>query len=529
MQQTNNNSIRTFAPLPVGISDIAVILKNNMLYVDKTRFAYEMVKVPGKFFLSRPRRFGKSMLLSTFEEIFRGNKELFKDQWIYNSQWDWQVYPIIRLDFNVATTTDLVGYIMLQLQRVATEYKVFDAAVFKQHTYDTYFRHLISMLHKTYKQPVAILIDEYDKPILDAIDDINEAKKKRDILKGFYTVMKGVDESLYFVFLTGVSRFSKVGVFSGLNNLQDITLTSKYADICGYTQNDLETVFKDYLIDVDRAKLKLWYNGYNFAGSDAQKVYNPFDILLFLSNNKVYKNHWFGTGNPEFLIKLIQKNQYYFPNMEGITIEESDLSNFEVDNIALTTLLFQTGYLTIKETTTIGMQQAYVLGYPNLEVKASLNDKLAAIGSNVEHKQANKSKLATCLSGSDLNGLSGIFKSYFASIPHDWYRNNHIHDYEGFYASIVYSYFCALGYNTVAEDTTNIGQIDLTVDLPDKILILEFKLKKNGDAASAIQQIKDRRYADKYKADNKPIYLVGVSFDPESRNVHDFISEIACV
>src|SRR3990167_2699912 len=347
----------------------------------------------------------------------------------------------------------------------------------------------------------------------------------REILKGLYSVIKANDAYLRFVFLTGVTKFSKVGLFSGLNNLNEITLHSDYADICGYTQTELEKEFHEYLIDnnVDKIKLKLWYNGYNFAGSETQKVYNPFDILLFLSSYGEYKSYWFETGSPSFLIKLIQQNKYYFPEMENTELLETSLSSFDVNQIELTSLLFQTGYLTIKEKITMGAMLGYVLGYPNLEVKASLNDRLLTIGTTGEIKNAVFRKLLNCIQSSDLSQLSVVFQSHFASIPHDWYRNNDMQRYEGFYASIVYSYFCALGYTVIAEDNTNTGQLDLTVILPDKVLILEFKLSKNGDAASALQQIKDKRYADKYQSEQKPIYLLGMSFDADTRNMQGFV------
>jgi hypothetical protein len=372
-----------------------------------------------------------------------------------------------------------------------------------------------------------VLIDEYDKPMLDVITDESLVFSIREILKGLYGVMKANDAYLKFVFLTGVTKFSKVGLFSGLNNLNDITLTPQYANICGYTQTDLENGFSDYLKQghVDTNKLKLWYNGYNFGGLPEQKVYNPFDVLLFFSNNFEYRNYWFETGNPEFLIKLIQKNKYYFPTMENYVASEMILATFDTPNLELTALLFQAGYLTIKEKTTLGAQFAYVLGYPNLEIQISLNDSLAMLGSKPENKVAGMQKLIGCLENADFDTLGQIFQSHFASIPHDWYRNNDIQHYEGFYASIVYSFFCALGYDVTAEDKTNVGQLDLTVKLADKILILEFKLKKYGDAASALQQIKNKRYAEKYQSEGKPIYLVGMSFDNETRNICELLSE----
>lgn len=513
--------------LPIGIPTLGEIVNNNRVYIDKTEFVSKLAK--GKYyFLSRPRRFGKSLFLDTLKQAFLGNKAVFKGLYLEN-HWNWdKSYPVIHFDFGTSgaynSEEKLVESIWTVLHDCANQYDI----QFDNKDFGLAFHELIGKIATKTNQQVVILIDEYDKPILDVITDVSQATLMREMLKGLYSVIKVNDVYLKFVFLTGVSKFSKAGLFSGLNNLDDITLDARYADICGYTQTDLEREFSDYLIEgnVDKATLKRWYNGYNFGGAQHQNVYNPFDILLFFSKSFQYRSYWFETGSPTFLIKLIQKNHYYFPNMEAITIKENMLSSFDIENISLSVLLFQTGYLTIKSITTIGTQFAYVLGYPNAEVKSSLNDKLAAIATTPERKEALLGRLDSCLSNADINEIGVIFQSHFASIPHDWYRNNDIQHYEGFYASIIYSYFCALGYTVIAEDNTNTGQMDLAVILPDKILILEFKLKKNGDAGSALQQIKNKKYPEKYLADEKPIYLLGISFDTETRNIDGFLSEV---
>ncbi len=513
--------------LPIGTSTLSNMIKNNCVYIDKTPFVDDLVKSGRYYFLSRPRRFGKSLFLDTLKQAFLGNKILFEGLHLEN-HWDWnKTYPVIHISF--ASETHSINLLEKNmhdiLDQIIREFEL--PILLSEEILNTKFKLLISQLYSKYNQPVVILIDEYDKPILDNLEHTENSAYARSLLKSLYSVIKDCDQYLKFVFLTGVSKFSKAGLFSGLNNLADITLNRHYADICGYTQADLEREFADYLKEgcVDKEKLKLWYNGYNFMGSDNQKVYNPFDILLFFNNHFQYKEYWFETGNPSFLIKLIHKNKYYFPDMENTKMIESDLSSFDVDNIPLATLLFQTGYLTFKKDIMLGMARGYELGYPNLEVKMSLNGKLAELGSTVSEKNAVFIKLLACLKSSDLADFGNIFQSHFASIPHDWYRNNDIQHYEGFYASIVYSYLCALGYAVIAEDNTNTGQMDLTIILPDKILILEFKLKKNGDSASAIKQIKDKKYADKYVSDEKPIYLLGISFDHETRNVHNFLCE----
>lgn len=510
--------------LPIGLSSFSEIIENNYLYVDKTIFIASLAEQK-YFFLSRPRRFGKTLLLDTIEQAFSGKKNLFKDLYLENN-WEWDnKHPVLRISFSGDNFT-ISGTLEKKIDSILNNLASLHSVELFETLPGEKLGELISKLQIKTKKNVVVLIDEYDKPILDAIDNTNLAIENRDILKGFYGIIKDYDASLRFVFVTGVTKFAKAGIFSNLNNLNDITFNNKYADICGYTQNDIETTFKEYLYNVDLSQLKNWYNGYNFLGIERQKVYNPFDILLFINNDKIYKNYWFETGTPSFLIKLLQKNHYYFPNLEAAFVKADSLSSFDVDNLSLVTLLFQAGYLTIKEEVKVGTQIGYILSYPNLEVKASINDQLAAIGTKLETKDANISRLAKCLLQKKLDELPDIFKSYFASIPNDWYRNNNIQEYEGFYASIVYSYFCALGYDVVAEDATNVGRIDLSVELPDKILILEFKLLKNGNAASAINQIKDKKYADKYRVKSKPIHLMGVSFDNELRNIHDFVIEV---
>ena len=351
----------------------------------------------------------------------------------------------------------------------------------------------------------------------------------RNELRDFYSVIKDCDEYIRFVFITGVSRFSKVNIFSQLNNLNDISLNPDYADICGYTQAELESNFDSYLDTVDKMKLKSWYNGYNFAGTAMQKVYNPFDILLFFANHNSYQSYWFETGTPNLLIDLVKQNSYYWPNLENIYLNQSSLSDFDPDNISLNALLFQTGYLTIQETILDEDMISYRLSYPNKEVRLSFNAFFAAIGSSLENKDNNTQLLRLALRENDFNQLHSAIISIYASLAHDWFRNNNLANFEGFYCAIFYSYLMGFGYTAIAEDVTNNGQIDITLLYQDKVLIFEFKLKDRGDALSAIAQIKQKGYALKYSGSNLPIYLVGISFDCYKRNVSDFAYELYVV
>ncbi len=514
--------------LPIGISTLEEVRAKDYIFIDKTKHVFNLVTKGKYYFLSRPRRFGKSLFLDTLKQAFLGRKDLFTGLYLENN-WDWNTkYPVIHFDFGTSSAYEsketLLDIIWQTLINSAKEYQV---ELNQNLTYGSAFQQLIRDIMDKHKQKVVILIDEYDKPILDNISNLDIAIELREMLKGLYVCIKSNDAYLKFALLTGVSKFSKVSLFSGLNILDDISLTGRYADICGYTQSELESEFVEYLQDgnIDKQELKTWYNGYNFAGTEEQKVYNPFDVLLFFSKDYEYRAYWFETATPTFLVKLLQAKHYFIPNLEKVIVSDNQLSSFDIDNIPLLTLLFQTGYLTIQKPTKIGTQYAYVLSYPNLEVKASLNNVLAEVGTSAENKEQVINQLYAAVQDNDWGRFKIILGSHFASIPHDWYRKNDIANYEGFYASVVYSYLAALGYELIAEDVTNHGKIDLTIIIPEKILIFEFKLSKFGTAQESIEQIKAKGYPQKYQANNKPIHLIGVSFDPETKSVLDLCCE----
>lgn len=361
------------------------------------------------------------------------------------------------------------------------------------------------------------LVDEYDKPILDNIDNPELAVAIREELKNYYSIIKDSDPYIRFVFITGVSKFSKVSLFSGLNNLEDITLIEPYSAICGYTQNDLTTVFAERLGDVDLSEVRRWYNGYNWLG---EEVYNPFNILLYLSS-KEFRPYWFETGSPSFLIKLLQTGRYFIPDLSTLAAGEEIVGSFDVDDIKLETLLFQTGYLTIKNFKQIGAFRRYELAYPNMEVEASLNN---AILSMLVHdrvaKTRNQSAILDALLENDPRKMEASMRAVFASIPNDWYRKNQLAGYEGYYASIVYCYFAALGLDVRAEETTNVGCLDLTIRFEDRVYILEFKVVELIKAGRALEQIKAKGYADRFA--DREVYLIGVEFSKEQRNITRF-------
>ncbi|RUM48254.1 MAG: hypothetical protein DSY47_06000 [Hydrogenothermus sp.] len=497
--------------LPIGIQNLREIIEGNYYYVDKTKEAYELINTYKYTFLARPRRFGKSLFLDTLKEIFEGNKKLFEGLYIYD-KWNWdEKFPVVKISWSGNFQT------LENLEQTAID-------IFKQNqkrlgitcdnTKDpnSCFRQLIENSYEKYKKPVVILVDEYDKPILDVIDNTQQAKINREFLRGLYSIIKDNDQYIRFVFLTGVSKFSRASIFSGLNMLVDISLLPQFGNICGITQQELEETFKDLLYDVDLNELKEWYNGYYFL---KDKVYNPFDVIQFLSI-KEYRNYWFASGNPSFLIKLLKQNKYYLPKFEDLIVDQKILDVFDIEKIDLEVLLYQAGYLTIKDVKKTPFGTQYKLYFPNKEVKISFNDVIIdyIIGENPAQF---KLDLYNSLLNGDIDKFVEVFKRIFANIPYTY--SQFIKGYEGFYASVVYVYLLSLGLELVAEDITNKGRIDLTVFIEDKIYIIEFKTVKENEECKALYQIKEKNYCEKYQNQDKEIYLIGICFSEKEKNV----------
>ncbi|PID26980.1 MAG: AAA family ATPase [Candidatus Cloacimonadota bacterium] len=510
--------------LGLGIQELSKLRENNYVYVDKTEIIHRIITTGSYYFLSRPRRFGKSLLVNTIEEIFKGNKELFKETWIYD-KWNFEErFPVIKIAFTNLDyeNNDLGDEISEVLDRIAGKNEI----KLNSKTYKKKFQELIIALSKI--NPVAILIDEYDKPIIDYITDIKTAEKNRETLKKFYSVVKDLDKHIKLLFITGVSKFSRVSFFSELNNLTDITIKKQYADITGYSEKEIEDNYGEYLKEIedefnlDRKGLmnliKLWYNGYSWDGKTF--VYNPYSAISFL-NDREFKNFWFKSGTATFLIKKIKENGINIKNYDKmIKVPETSLDSYEINNIDITVLLFQAGYLTIKEKIVDrnDFSLSYKLGYPNMEIRKSLYLLLGAEFSDIQSgifSQMSQSLLDS-LKTNDIDLFIDTLRSIFASIPNNLASGR----YESYYHTVIYLALMFIGTNIKVEQKTNNGIIDAVVETANFVYIMEFKM---SSASSAIKQIKEKKYYEPYLADKREVFCMGIAFDEKDRNVDDFI------
>lgn len=505
--------------LPIGIQTFREIREEDHYYVDKTGIALRLIDEGKYYFLSRPRRFGKSLFLDTLAELFEGNEALFRGLAVHD-KWDWTAnYPVIRISFaegvmeNRAALDERIDYLLAHNAHRLGIGELVPGSVSSR------FSTLIEQTRLLHGQRAVVLVDEYDKPILDNLTRPEVARQMRDGLRDLYSVIKGQDAHIKFAFLTGVSKFSKVSIFSGLNNLNDITLDARYSAICGYTDEDVDTVFAPELTGLDRQAIRDWYNGYNWTGTS---VYNPFDLLL-LFDKREFRPYWFETGTPTFLVEQLVARHIFTPDLSRIAAMETLLSSFDVDRMSVEALMFQTGYLTIDSLMRMGARVEYTLKYPNLEVQASLNGALLeGLTGDPSVPAQQTGQLHRLLRANDFAGLQRLFTAFFASIPHDWYRNNPIAQYEGYYASVFYSHFAALGLDIRLEDTTHKGRIDMTVLFNGHVYLFEFKVVELAPEGKALQQLHERGYADKYRARGEPIHLIGIEFSRDSRSVVGF-------
>ncbi len=514
--------------LPIGIQSFVTIRTEGYVYIDKTPFIARMASMGKPYFLSRPRRFGKSLLVDTMAQAFSGRRELFTGLYLDSAEsgWDWsKKHPVVKISFGTGSFKNVEQLNASILFQIRETHEKLGLPPLSDTLPSLALRKLIKLAFDAYKTTVVVLIDEYDKPILDALPDTELSALMRAELRGFYGNLKDADEFLRFVFLTGVSKFSKAGVFSGLNQLNDLTLDLRYGAVCGYTQADVDAIFMPLLATFSPETVRSWYDGYNWGN---EGVYNPFDILL-LCDKQELRHWWFETGTPSFLIKMMKEQPRSLPELDTLQIGAELSDSFEPETMSLPVMLFQTGYLTIKERISDPSEGTrYRLGFPNLEVRSSFS-RLSldtSTGDNT-NPTTNRNRLRDILDAGDSDALRDLFTAFFASIPLDNYRKNTISSYEGFYASVVYAYFASLGLTVIPEDVMNRGRIDLTVIGPKGIWIFEFKVKgldKSGDEPP-LAQILRKNYAAKYRGQLNsagqalPLYQIGIMFDEVERNV----------
>lgn len=507
--------------LPTGLSSFSEVRSRDVVYVDKTELIHKVITEGKYYFLARPRRFGKSLTVSTIVEIFSGSKDLFKGLWI-EDKWDWnKVHPVVHFQFNE------MGYhqigLELSLAKRVAELAEQHGLTLKETISPLMFRELILQL-SAQKGRVVVLIDEYDKPLTDFLEKehLHRALENRLILREFYGIIKSLDANLEFFFMTGVSKFSQVNLFSQLNNLTDISLSPRFATLTGYTQEEFEHYFKEWIDftleqkpGVTRRELldeiKLWYDGYSF---DAEKhVYNPFSILLFLLDGR-FQDYWFKTGTPLFLVNLLKERQFFILN--NLRVSGAMFESFDLENLEPRALLFQTGYLTLKHVNF--KEDNIVLDYPNQEVERSLHNHLigALLNRFAVQSAAPIHDIREAFQQNNPARVVEIINSLLTDVPYNLFRGK----MEAFYHALVHLHFRYLGLYMNSEVNTSNGRMDAVVQTPTHVYILEFKI--NADADTALQQIVEKGYADKYRAGGKTLVGMGISFDTRRKKVGDW-------
>jgi hypothetical protein len=513
--------------LTTSVYTFEKLIEGNYSYIDKTEYIWNLIKEPyGIYFLSRPRRFGKSLTLSTLKAVFQNKKHLFKGLALENKPHAWKEYPVIHLDLGDLSSASpelLNASLTTTINEAASALGI----ELKNSGASERFRELI--LQSSKKEKVVILIDEYDKPILDNVVKAN-IESIREVLENFYSVVKATEPYQRFVLLTGVSKFARVSVFSKLNNLTDITMDARFATMLGYTQEELEANFAEHIEHVCReqkmdktdllVKLKLWYDGYKFH-QNAEPVYNPVSIGKFFESGGEFKNYWFETGTPTFLIDLLKKYDYNLDKLDNYEAVEDDFSTYEVGQLQVLPLLVQTGYLTIIKAFKKFDSLCYILDFPNREVRESFNRRLAQSYSNLDG-QVVTSHLFRLLEALSDNDLGKFFKNlgvFFANVPYG-IQVKHEH----YYQSIFHVVFTLIGVNMESESVTDKGRIDAVVKTDKYVYIFEFKL--NRSATEALKQIHDKEYYQKYLGSGREIILIGAKFSTKKRNIAEWKTEV---
>ena len=529
--------------LPIGIQSFKDLREKNFLYVDKTAYLSRLVNNSKVYFLSRPRRFGKSLFLSTLAAYFLGQKELFKDLYIEQAEEEqavreqrsaWLEYPVLYLDFNTGQyelTGALDETLSYFLDTEEPRYNLQKSGL----SHAKRFTSLIKAAYQQTGKQVVILVDEYDKPLLQTMG-VNEELNDhyRNTLKAFYSVIKTCDQYIRFAFLTGVTKFSKISIFSDLNNLRDISMEKQYAGICGLSQTELEETFQqDIQVLADEqdltyqealAALKQWYDGYLFHPA-GEGMYNPFSVLSALAKKEI-SSYWFGTGTPTFLVNFLKEAHYYIPDLDGnVELNQTGLETYRAVAQDALPILFQAGYLTIKKY--ISDLRLYQLGFPNDEVRYGFLENLLPAYSGLTLSQSGVwiGRFIQDIRKGNVDEFMERLKSIISSIAYDNFTEQNLKLREQNYQTAVYLVFKLMGQFAQTEVHCATGRADCVVKTADTVYIFEFKLSGNGSAEDALSQIKEHRYAEQYKADSKKIVLIGSSFDEQARTIKEWKTE----
>ena len=515
--------------LPVGIQSFEKIISNDNIYVDKTEYIYRLVHTSVPYFLSRPRRFGKSLLLSTMKAYWEGKKELFRGLRIEELEKDnpdaWQEYPVFYLDFNRDNYNGnevLEGILEDHLVDWESRYKVVPTE--KQTLAVRFKRVIVEAANQTGKKCV-VLVDEYDKPLLETMENQELVEHNKAVFKGFFSTLKSEDANIQFIFITGVTKFSKVSIFSDLNQLEDISFDDDYSGICGITEEELQNLFipeiermsKERSLTEDEClkKLKRTYDGYHFSANGVG-VYNPFSLLTALKKRR-FGSFWYETGTPTFLVQRLKEIEFDVRQFSDRTLQSTEalLSDYRVENPDPIPLLYQTGYLTIVDYTD---DDVYTLGLPNEEVRYAFLQSLMPEYVNECGSGSGKDifTLKRYVESGNLDGIRNVFTALFASITYTTKDT----PFEHYFQSVIYITMTLLGKYAACEMHTSMGRIDCVTETKKYVYIFEFK--RDDSAENALKQINDMRYADPYIADKRKLYKIGVNFDSETRQIAEW-------
>ena len=510
---------------PIGVQNFESLRKDGYLYVDKTALIYQMVTTGSYYILSRPRRFGKSLLISTLEAYFQGKKELFKGLAMEQLEKKWTVHPVLRLDLNIEKY-DTVESLNNILESNLSHWEKIYGANPSDKSFSLRFAGIIRRACEQTGQRVVVLVDEYDKPLLQSIGNKEVQTELRNTLKPFYGVLKTMDECIKFALLTGVTKFGKVSVFSDLNNLMDISMDKRYTEICGISEQELHTCLKEdtealaiskqTTVEDITEKLRIRYDGYHFA-PDTGGMYNPFSVLNTFARME-FGSYWFETGTPTYLVELLRNNDYRLDEVNGTVVGIEALSGVDAADTDPIPVIFQSGYLTIKDYNS--RFNTYTLGYPNKEVEEGFVNFLVPFYTPIRETRGafEVQRFVQEVESGDIDGFFTRLRSFFSDTTYELVRQQELH-----YSNVLYIVFRLMGFYTQVEYHTNNGRIDLVLQTPDYIYVMEFKL--HGTAEEALQQINEKGYALPFEKDPRTLYKIGVSFSPETRNIDKWVIE----